>query len=236
MSNQFQNRNMPKPNALGEWKLRLSADPVNGGQKRPSMSLSVSKNNPRLTVRTNVEGDKDYGKIVAAMDTPTFYSLMRELAKLATESGKTKRAVENHNYIFPGGKRSEKPVLVSTTMVGREEDGRIYIAVIANDRPKIKFYFSSPYFHHLIKEDGSKFSPAEDSASYCLSTIESWKALIPFVLYHEYVEPDFNKRGGGGNNNGGGGNNWGGNSGGGNYGGNNSGGASAGGDDMDFPF
>jgi hypothetical protein len=64
-----------KLNALDEIKLRLFA-PVEGSRRPAALRASIAKNQPRLTVYTNVEGDADKGIIHARMDTWTFGAML----------------------------------------------------------------------------------------------------------------------------------------------------------------
>jgi hypothetical protein len=231
--------NQKAPNMLSDFKMKLSAPPVNGANKAAAFQVGIYKNNPRFIVRTNVEGDKNYGKIEAPMDVFTFFAAMNTITEVANSEGETHYSIENHDYIYPGGKRSDSPVLVSTTHIGKEQDGRVYIAVTANNRPKVKFYFESPMYHFIKGKDREAIPASKDSRAYALAWVDAMSRLVPLIMKDEFVPyvPKNQRQGGGSNwggNNGGG--NWGGsnggNNGGGNWGGNNNGG----GDGDDIPF
>lgn len=243
---EFQNQR--KKIALDESKLKLSGPQQDGGRGRPTLAVGLHKNQPRLDVYTNDPNDKiDNGRIRAAMDTPTFFGLL-ELLNLAIEAdGKFMRAVQNRGYSFRGGKRSESPETLSTTIVGKEDDGRIYIEVVAERRPRIKFYFLPSNWHHLMDQSGNKLSEAEVTVIYAKAWLKIMQQLIPHLLVTEYVEPEPRDNNGGnrGGNRGGGGN-WnnrnndrggnGGGRGGDDWAGNTSGGGNSAGGDDDFPF
>ena len=240
-------QNQRKKIALDESKLKLSGPQQDGGRGRPTLAVGLHKNQPRLDVYTNDPNDKtDNGRIRAAMDSLTFFALLESLNQVIESPGKIMKAVQNRGYSFRGGKRSEQPETLSTTIVGKDDDGRVYIEVVAERRPRIKFYFLSSNWHHLMDQSGNKLGEAEVTVLYAKAWMKLMQGLIPHLLVTEYVEPE--PRDGNGGQRGGGGNrgNWnndrgnrGGNSGGGgdwnNTGGGNSGGNAPAGDD-DFPF
>jgi len=194
----------PKKTAIDEWKIRLSGEQLNGGNKKPTLAFSVVKNQVRINVKTNVEGDKEYGLIRAAMDSPTFFALLVELQNAIDAPGEYKAYIKNQNYTFYQGKRSESPTLVSTTILGKDANGRVYLTVTAKDRPKPIFYFASTFFHSVLKADGSSYTEAEDSVLYAKAFVTLLTGLTPAVLANEYIEPDtsnFGNNNGGYNNN-----------------------------------
>jgi uncharacterized membrane protein YgcG len=204
-----------KKNALDNRKLQMSARNQDG--KFASLQWGIFSNNPRITVYTNVESDKDvgYGKISANMDTPAFYAflgLLNEAIDFVPGTGgltEYKASIENKSFIFPGGKRSEKPVVQSELFVGKDKDGVVWMGVMAKDRPKIKFDFQLADFHMLKHGTGESFSKAEASV---VAARAMWTILVEMIAHMqvtEWVEPpppeQRNGGGGGGYNRGGGG-------------------------------
>jgi uncharacterized membrane protein YgcG len=225
-------------NALDNRKLNLSA-PTPGVQgKYASLIWGLYSNNPRLTVYTNDPNDSGeqngYGKISANLDGPTFFAFL-ELLKIAVAApGEFKDKVENKNFIFPGGKRSERPVVVSELWAGKDKDGLIWISVTARDRPKIKFPITNPDFHQFLHGDGTPYAPAETSKLFALGYINMLDKMMAHLMVTLWVEPEKKNPPGGGGNYGGGGGGGGGYNRGGSGGG--GGGTSAGGDGDDIPF
>ena len=80
--NQFQAQPRPQ-NAFDNKKLRISGK--NEAGKMCFMAVSLINNNPRLSIYTNIDGDKDNGRIVGAFDTLGFGAFL-ELIKRAIES------------------------------------------------------------------------------------------------------------------------------------------------------
>lgn len=227
MAGNFQGNQPPLPKtALHEYKLRLSGPQDEGQRRPPTFQVQVTKNNPRITVYTNVEGDKDNGKIAAPMDGVTMFAVLGELERMLTAEPGTQAKVDN--LVGPPGKQR----IISHTVFGKDKEGRMWIGVIAEGRPKVKFTFKPSDWHHIAHGDGTPYNEAEISIMYCRGWVKLMMELIANVMDTFYVEPDTqnnNRRGGGGggynnNNNRGGG-----------Y--NNSGGGSDGGfDNDDFPM
>jgi hypothetical protein len=192
-----------KKNHLDEYKLRLSAPAVQGAKRKPSLAVSVAKNNPRITVYTNVEGAKDNGRISANMDTQTMFAMFSALQEVIDGPADSKITITNMNHTFYQGKRSPEPQVVSKTILGKEPDGTIYISVIAKDQAMVKFPFLPSEYHSFVHKDGSPWQPPELSKLYAKGWVDIFSSLIPFVLVNEYEEPpprDPPANGGGGGN------------------------------------
>lgn len=226
-------------NLLSEFKLRLTAEPLdgaierNGRRQEPQLTISVYDNQPRFTVYTNVEGDKQNGKIEGNMDSFTFYAVMQAIRDVVADPDSPGYAIENKGHFFSKENgRSEKPGVKSRTVIGRNERGEIFIGVIANNRPKAQFFFRPSEYHTFINKDGTPTSPAKVSEVYAKSYARLMEQAVMQVLASEYISYDQIKarkeanRGGGG---GGGGYNRGGGQGGYNRGNGNQGGYNRGG-------
>lgn len=232
-------------NALDNRKLSMST-PTPGNQgKWSSLQWGLYANNPRITVYTNDPNDsgpdKGYGKITANLDLPVFFAFLSQLDQIINGPDDNKVGIENKNYIFPGGKKSEKPVVVSTLWFGKDKEGIVWMSIVARDRPKIQFKFGPSDFHHFQKGDGTPFTAGECSQLFAKGYIRILEEMVPTLAVANYVEPpkkdapaggnSYGNRGGGG----GGGNSYGG-GGGGNRGGNSAPAAESFGGDDDLPF
>lgn len=239
-----QPNNARKKNALSEYNARLTGDPINGARRGPTLGFAVVKNNPQFELRTNVDGDKDYGRILGKVDSPTFFAILQALDEIVDKPNETKAvwAISAHRFI--NGQRSKEPMLDSKIMIGKDKEGVVYIAVLSwdKDRPIVKFPFRPQSLHTVSHGDGTPWTAAEVSAAYAKGWVKMLHGIIPQILVAEYVEPPQREGGyNGGNRNGGGSNGNGGYNHRGNQGGSGGsysgggGGGSSGGDD-DFPF
>ncbi len=185
--------------ALDEVKLRLTAPPVNGAKRRPSLSVRTTKNNVHMTVYSNVEGDKDNGRSVAQMDSVAFFMFFAALDRVITSDKPMKRVIPNKNFTFNNGERSPEAKLISNTIIEKEEDGSVYIAVLNNVTTPVKFYFIPSDFHTLLTGDGQPVSRAELTQTYARAWREIISKLTVHVLAENFVEPPPRENNGGGN-------------------------------------
>lgn len=183
-------QNKPVPlntlDVLSNW---MYSEPVAGATKRPSFRIRVIRNVPRFTVKTNVPNDKNNGRIDFNCDVATFSVIMSKLEELA--EGKSNESF-NFNYvdhIFTNGQRSEKPVVQSTVKIGKDqESGKIYIAVLGYNRPKIQFFFGPSQYHRMVYGDGSEVKESVISAAYTVGFVKTMVPLVCGVLVNQFDE------------------------------------------------
>lgn len=194
-----------KKNALSNSKIRLVA--ANNIGKQATLSFKLKKNNPQVQVYTNEPNDQEnYGRIDAALDTPTFNAYLELIKEAATNPDFKKMSIRNKNYIFPNGKRSDAPVHVGDLMVGRDEDGTVWTAVTAKGRPMIKFLFITPEFHTIVGVDGEPTPRGTASKFIALGFVSMLSNIMNMLQVTEYEEPPPRVQGNG--NGGSGGNNY----------------------------
>lgn len=193
MSNyQQQNNNQaPIPPGLGDvmsnW---LYADPVTGSQKRPNFRLKTLGNVPRFIVKTNVPDDRDNGRIEFHSDLATFSVIVSFLERLGKGEDEGTYTFEYNDHIFIKGQRSEKPVTKASIKIGVDKTtGRIYIAVLGYNRPKIQFFFGPSNYHAMKAGDGSELDVGLVSRAYALGCAREWAVRIPMMLVNEF-NPD----------------------------------------------
>jgi len=209
---------------LEDRKLTMYSRNAAGG--RASLKWAVINGNPRITVWTGVEGDKDGGKAEAKMDLKVFMGFISMLEDvIAAPAGEVAGG-----YIEMGFPRDGKVTITSDLHVGRDKEGVIFISVVArNGNAAVQFPFVSEDYHKFFHRGGESYSKAETSVALAKGYVKLLTNLVPLICKETWKEPDNNgkqggKGGGGyGGNRGGGGGNYGGNRGG-NYGGGNGGG------------
>lgn len=202
---------------LDDPKLRLSADPLPGGEGRPSFSVYwAGSDNPRIDVWTNLPNDKDNGRIRADLDLPCFYDFLELIKYVANNDMAVEEpfVIENstHPWDKNAGKKSKDLVVQTRLAVGKDQEGKIYIAVTSweKDRPKIRFYFGTGYFHSMGFPGGKKMSNSEVSKFRAMSFYNMMSHLMAAVAVKDW-EPrppkDRNQQNGGNRGGGGYGNN-----------------------------
>lgn len=221
----------PRPqhrkNAFNNSKMTLSA-PL-PGQKGiyAKLSFDIFRNNPRVIVATNDPALKNpenqYGRITAALDPVVFFSFLEFIEKCVRSTGPTKYKIENFNHGYANGQRSQEIEHLSNLIIGRDEEGHIYLSVTSTKAnwPVIKFNFgfADRRYHHVVKGDGSPLSTVETSQLVAMAYYRLLQQLAASVMDTHYEEPPapqggFNKGGkpggGYGNRQGGGGGGYGG--------------------------
>lgn len=195
-----------KKNALDHDKLKLKAPTPDVPGKYANLLWGFHANNPRITVFTGDPDDNTpangYGKIVASLDTPTFFVFIELLKKTVNSETECKEKIINKNYIFPGGKRSETPVVISDLWVGKDKEGCVFISVTADKRPKIKFIIGPTEFHSWVHGDGTPATKGEVSTLYATGYVNILSAVYANLIVSEYVEKEVKPNNGnnGGNN------------------------------------
>jgi hypothetical protein len=228
-------RPAPKPKtALDSRKLNLTAPCPTAPDKTSALVVGVyasekfGEPNPRLTVFTRDPEDQgernDYGKIRAELDPVVFFAFLEKLEEIANGPAgqENKVKLENKNFTFFGGKRSDAPQVTSEIHFGKDVDGIVWLSVLKKDRPRIKFPFGPNNFHTLFHPTGEQFSRGEASALWARAWVKLMREMIPPFLISEYKEVPYEPKGGGQGGGNRGGYNNGGNRGG--YGGGNGGG------------
>lgn len=189
MSNQYQAP--PRKKTIVDYAgLRLTSNPVQGSDKRPSLAIIVNRNNVRFDVYTNVPNDKKNGNIRAELDPAAFYFFIEGLDNIIAAQGEKQFVLECKDYIWTGGQRSEKMVTQSKLMVAKDKTGKIFISLQSydGDRPKIRFFFDLPWKNELIidRQPATESQVSEIAAKAFLRNLTS---LVPMTLVQEFVEP-----------------------------------------------
>lgn len=207
MSDNKYNNKPREKTAMDMRKLKLSTDSVVPG-KKAQLVFGIHANNPRVTVYTGdpseASNDKaGYGKIQANLDAPIFETFIGMIEHAATVREEWSAKIENKNYTWYSGKRSDKPVLLSELWVGRSKDGLVWVSVISADqnRPKLRFYFTPSEFHHFVKRTGEPFAKDEVNNLYALGYARLLRGVSQQVLVNHYVDETPKDNGNNGNNN-----------------------------------
>lgn len=194
MSDTFQK---PAKHALNHAKLRLQTPHPSVKGKYCYCAWDVFMNNPRVIVSTNdpafMNKERGFGRITAAMDTPTFFVFLDFIEKAIASETPVRWKIENYSTPKGAGFGSP-PVLATDLFVGRDQEGCIFMSVVNRQQegwPVIKFIFGAPdgRFEKCYKTDGGEWSRAEQSVGYAKAYTKILAAMMPLVLVNNYVEP-----------------------------------------------
>lgn len=211
------------PNSsLAEYKLNLTAEPhkdaevKNGRPSRPAFKVSNKYNQIHLRVYTGVANDKNRGVIEGNMSFPKFQDLIeliKEVCNPEWPAGK-RVGITCENFTYPGGKRSEKPEVISTAYVGKTKEGVIYLALLApswQNRPMIQFLFDDDEYHHMVDAEGKPVERTFVSMIAARAYARSMGELVAIDFSKVFLtrdEIDSAKEAAKANRGGGGGGNW----------------------------
>jgi hypothetical protein len=190
-----QQQNFPAPvlnifSVMSNW---MFADPMDGSKKRPSIRFGVYGNVPRITVKTNVEGDMNHGKIDFNMDLATFAVGMAYLNDLAEGKPDTPTEMKlEYQDDFVAGKKLDRVMTIATWVIGKATDGRIYMAVISSQqsRPRIRFFFGPTKYHNLKAGDGSAYGADKLSQAYARGIGRSVEPMVLQLLTGSAFDPN----------------------------------------------
>lgn len=198
-------------------KFGMFTDAPGEQNRRSRLVWSTYRGNPRITVFTGVQNDTDKGVIRAPMSPEIFLAMMEVFEEVIKAQPGYKRWIEN----FTSPKQEEgqrqpstERILISTTYMGKDKDGIVWISVRApGNRPTIVFKFLLSDYHKFYNADGTAITP--DQAS-CI-TANAWRKGVIAAMgkYMGEERPPFDPetqgrgRNGGGFQRNGGGNNYG---------------------------
>jgi len=211
---------------LDDQRMKLYGTPVQGATKRPVLTFGyVTRkfvaNMASITVKTQVPDDKNNGLIKAEIPMALMYSIRETINDMLTLQGAQEK-IRGLYTDFLMGKKMDAPVKAVSLIIGKEEDGRVYLALVSRNRPSIKFHIAPDDFFREVMKDGQEMNTAEYYSQYARGFMNMILGVYDNLTQSEFIGWSPNGDGGnagGGNQNGGGNNNYSG--GGGQSGGNN---------------
>lgn len=192
-----------KSTILDLGKLAMSAPKQPNGEYPPKLKVQLYNNNPQITIFSGVSSAPRSGIVGAGMNPTTFFmvlNLIEEMiARPATDKVQTFE-IENH-----GGRGNEK-AHKSTTVIGKDENGIMFISVVDVDgsMPKVRFDFNVDFYH---KVNAAGIDKAQLSCMCAKAWADTFRALVPVSMTVDYEKVVFQGGGNRGGNRGGGYNN-----------------------------
>jgi hypothetical protein len=157
-------------------------NPGEKGDPPATLTWAVMDGNPRLIARTGEKASEEngYGKITAALDGGMAGTVFELLEKaLVSEPGWKMKIVNRSTYV--DNKRFDPPQHVNDVAVGKDTEGRIWISIIQEGRPTIRFYMLPSSWHSLVNADGSVPAVDELSAMFTRGYLRVGPALLAGV-------------------------------------------------------
>lgn len=165
----------------------------NGEGKFANMSFDIRRNDVNIMVRSNIPADanNDYGRLQAPVPFDMFYVFLEMIKEAATANEPFRWAYEHRDRKFIGpGKMTDEPVLIYRLVVGREENGVVYISVVLDKRPNIKFSFLNNAKTTFKDSDGNEMPKNLESKFLALGKIKALSACIEMVAKDLYKHPE----------------------------------------------
>jgi hypothetical protein len=150
----------------------------------PKMSFSVFNGNPAIGVFTNDPADTETKPIRAGMDGliwAGFVSLFKEMITMPNDS-----QLKVLNRKGP----PTKTFVDSMTIIGKDIDGIIYLAIKQGQRPIKKFNILPGIYTDFVNKDGSPLSDGEKSVLYAKGFIEQLNAQVTIQIDKTYKLPE----------------------------------------------
>jgi len=123
-----------------------------------SLTWGVRMGYPRVTVFTsNDESISIYDRMITApFDSETFMMFVNMLKSVTTLKRGEKLKMDCLNYKYRDGAKTNEIYTQATVIIGKDEDGVNYIAVIEEKKKKVKFEFLPGKFHRFYNSDGTE--------------------------------------------------------------------------------
>ncbi len=173
-------------------RLSLTAPCPGASNIKSTLYWAVFDGNPRLVVKTNDPADTvSYGKITAAFDPWNVGVIKQTLQKAldAKEAWKMKVALKN---TYRGNQNFDSPQHINDIVIGKDAEGVVYMSVIEQDRPQIKFPLLPSEYVQYIHADGTPLTPAESSAIFTAGYIDIIIPTITNVIGEVAIEQSNN--------------------------------------------
>lgn len=185
-----------KKNIFSHSKMTLTAPKLENGSYPPKFKVQTYNNNVQFAIFTGLDNS---GVINAGMDPITFYSVLAMIERMIKEPAPPKGEVLTYKVENDQGRGKEK-ALKSTTIIGKDSDGILFISVLSTDSsmPKIKFNFNTDYYHRISISGVSKATVSEIAAQ---AWVDALRVIMGVHLTTTYEPVVFNGGGNRGNSN-----------------------------------
>ena len=167
---------------LDDPKMSLYGKPKEGAKGTPMLGFSVYQGHPAIIVFPNDPSDTNSRPIRAGMDQKNWPSFVQAIHNVAEhyENGSQVR-IENYRG------QPQKRFLDSVTIVGKSEEGVVYIALHQENRPTTKFeLLPSPYMA-FVDNQGNQIDKAKVSRMFAIGYMKLVDAYVSLYMKDTYV-------------------------------------------------
>lgn len=169
-----------KPILLEDKKFALYGKPTEGGRGAPKMQFGVWHGNPNITVFTNDPADPEKKPIRAAMDPVIWGGFIQTLIEAANAEPNFQRRLLNRKG------PPQKTFVDSMTIVGKDGDGVVYIAIQTQNRPTKKILILPGIYADLADDQGNPVADPEKSKTWALGLARTLDAQMQAFMRETY--------------------------------------------------
>lgn len=171
-------------------KLQMWTPTPGAPGKRAKLGFSIRDGNPRITVFTNDPKDTiNKGIIYAAMNPETFFAFLALFEKVIKSQEEVKTKIDCFGTRWENDKPTKERILISELYFGRTAEGIVWISLVAENRPKIKFDFKISDFHGIFRGDGKQISEAESSQLEALAKLGLLRTIYSNMIAKAIENP-----------------------------------------------
>lgn len=132
--------------------------------KRAKLSFGIRDGNPRFTVFTNDPSDRaQKGVITAAMNIETLYIFLGMFEKVIKSKDEVKLKIDCYTSRWENNQRTGDRIKQSEIWFGKDAEGLVWLLLLAEGRPTIKFIIRMSDWHNIYNPSGQQVSEAEAS-------------------------------------------------------------------------
>lgn len=173
----------------------LGLNTRNAQNKNASWNIRIAGNKARFTVWTNIDNDIENGKIESVVDWQTLAGFAEALRKVAAsgETGPASTLIMRTLRLGKDGWKGGK-IPAGDLCVGRDDEGKIWLAMIKKDRPKLRFFLEDDQWYNLYHHSGEQLSAMEASSMIANAYANAIDNLCASLFVQEYVEREEKKK------------------------------------------
>lgn len=170
------------------YRQAIFAPLVKGGQLVPNVEQRLVfgcwKGNPRVIVESRDPDivpakENNFGRQEAQMGLDIFQQMVDGVQRLIAGNAPGVLSWEHSNkYNKYTGDRYDTPQLINTTVIGREEDGRIFIGLKEGAMPFTKFYFGKSIWTKQCSSPGQEIAAGQASQNAAIALLTAVNDLM----------------------------------------------------------
>lgn len=153
-----------------------------------NLSWSIRMGYPRVSVytdnRRDMKGSFDFNKLITApFDAITINTFLDNFKRVILNKDAIKLSIKCFNVKYVNDVKTDQVYLQATVICGKDADGVIYLAVVSDDKEKVKFELLPGKWHVFVDENGGEISnKGELSYIHAMAYYNRLKSLMDKYL------------------------------------------------------